>query len=325
MAALYPLVFEPRFKERVWGGRRLEALYGKALPRDVPIGESWEISDRPGDESVTTNGPLAGMTLRELMAQHGPDILGGASPAAEGRFPLLCKILDAREKLSLQVHPPPRAGHLGDPKTEMWYIAHAEPGAELFVGLKPGTTRESFAMAIDTGSVAECFHRITVRSGDVMYLPSGRVHAIGAGLVIFEIQQNSDTTFRVYDWDRAGLDGRPRELHVAQSLESIDFTDVEPALVDAPPARKNGFSVRALVDDALFHTDLIEAEEAGDLRPGAGRLFILAMIEGSAGVHGGGVTTMLRPGDFCLLPASVPDTAIEAAAGARFLLVEPGR
>ena len=223
MLPLYPLMFHPRFKERVWGGRRLETLYGKTLPPDVPIGESWEIADRPGDESVIANGPLAGRTLRDLMIERAPDVLGDAAPAADGRFPLLCKILDARQKLSLQVHPPDRARHLGDPKTEMWYIADAGPGAELFVGLKRGVTRATFEGALGSGRVADCFHRVDVTSGDVMFLPSGRVHAIGAGLVIYEIQQNSDTTFRVYDWDRVGLDGKPRELHVPQSLESIDF------------------------------------------------------------------------------------------------------
>ena len=146
-------------------------------------------------------------------------MLRDATPAADGRFPLLCKILDAREKLSLQVHPPARVRHLGDPKTEMWYIADAAAGAELFVGLQRGITRAAFERAIHAGRVAECFHRIPVQAGDTMFLPSGRVHAIGAGLVIFEIQQNSDTTFRVYDWDRVGLDGKPRELHVAESLE----------------------------------------------------------------------------------------------------------
>lgn len=325
MLPLYPLIFQPRFKERVWGGRQLETLYGKSLPPDVRIGESWEIADRPGDESVIANGPLVGRTLHDLMEERAADVLGGVAPTHDGRFPLLCKILDARQKLSLQVHPSERAKHLGEPKTEMWYVADAGPGAELFVGLKPGVTRRSFEDAIGTGRVADCFHRIQVRSGDAMFLPSGRVHAIGAGLVIFEIQQNSDTTFRVHDWDRAGLDGKPRELHVAQSLESIAFQDFEPSLVEAPTARWGAFAVRALVDHPLFRTDLIEAESAGALPSRPPRLRIAACIEGPVNVQGGGVSESLRAGDFCLLPASVRDAGIGAAAGARFLLVEPGR
>ena len=321
-APLYPLMFEPRFKERVWGGRTLESLYGKHLPAAVPIGESWEIADRPGDESVIVNGPLAGDTLRRLMQEHGSDVLGDAAPAIDGRFPLLCKILDARDKLSLQVHPPAEVRHLGDPKTEMWYIAAADPGAELFVGLRSGVTRDAFERAVANGTVAECFHRVAVRAGDAMFLPSGRVHAIGAGLVIFEIQQNSDTTFRVDDWNRVGLDGKPRELHVPESLQSIDFNDFEPQLIQAPVTRQGGFSVRRLVDSPLFRTDLVDAEAAGEMRPGSSRLRVLAAVTGPIAVRGGGESAMLHAGEFCLLPASLTDAAVDIPAGARFLLVE---
>ena len=320
---LYPLMFEPRFKERVWGGRTLETLFDKNLPAAVPIGESWEIADRPGDESVIVNGPLAGATLRRLMQEQGSGLLGDSAPAIDGRFPLLCKILDARDKLSLQVHPPADV-HLGDPKTEMWYIAAADPGAELFVGLRSGVTRDAFERALASGTVADCFHRIAVQAGDAMFLPSGRVHAIGAGLVIFEIQQNSDTTFRVDDWNRVGLDGKPRELHVPQSLASIDFSDFEPQLIHAPATSQRGFSVRRLVDHPLFRADLIAAETAGEMRPGPSRLRVLAAVTGPLTVRGGGVSATLRGGEFCLLPASLTDSAIDSPAGTQFLLVEAG-
>jgi mannose-6-phosphate isomerase len=317
-------MFHPRFKERVWGGRRLETLYGKSLPPRVDIGESWEISDRPGDESVIANGPLAGRTLRDLMIERAPDVLGDAAPAADGRFPLLCKLLDARQKLSLQVHPPERAKHLGEPKTEMWYIADADPGAELFVGLKRGVTRKAFAEAIGAGRVAQCFHRVDVKSGDVMFLPSGRVHAIGGGLVIFEIQQNSDTTFRVYDWDRLGLDGKPRELHVAQSLESIDFGDFEPDLVAAAMHQHDGFAITPLVDAPLFRTDLFAASGAGEWRPRPARLRVMACVTGTVTARGGNASATLQAGDFCLLPAQLTDVSITTDAGTRFLVTEPG-
>ena len=184
---LFPLTFQPFFKERIWGGRELEHLYGKPLPPGVPIGESWEVSDRPGDASVIREGALAGKTLRWLMENRAAELLGPARPAAGQAFPLLCKILDARDKLSLQVHPPAaKAAELqGEPKTEMWYIAAAGPGAELYVGLQAGVTRAAFERKIQDGTVADCFHRVPVRAGDAMFLPSGRVHAIGADLVIF--------------------------------------------------------------------------------------------------------------------------------------------
>ena len=322
--ALYPTVFQPIFKERVWGGRTLERLYGKRLPAGVPIGESWEISDRPGDESIIANGSHAGRTLRWLMEEHASELLGEAAAAGD-RFPLLCKILDAREKLSLQVHPPAHAADLGEPKTEMWYIAAADPGAELFVGLKPGTTREVFAQAIHDRRVAECFHRIPVRAGDTMFLPSGRVHAIGAGLVIFEIQQNSDTTFRVYDWDRPGLDGRPRDLHIEQSLTSIDFTDVEPSLVAAQRQTSGSLVYQRLVSHALFTADLIEASAASMMKVKPGTVRVVASVRGGVAVHGGGTAAHLEAGDFCVVPASLRDATIHADAGSRWLLVEPGR
>ena len=321
---LYPLMFEPRFKERVWGGRRLESLYAKNLPAAVPVGESWEIADRPGDESVIVNGALAGQTLRWLMQEHGSEVLGDATPAIGGRFPLLCKILDARQRLSLQVHPPERDAHLGEPKTEMWYIAAADPGAELFVGLRSGVTRAAFERAVGSGTVADCFHRIAVQAGDAMFVPSGRVHAIGAGLLIFEIQQNSDTTFRVDDWNRVGIDGKPRELHVPQSLESIDFSDIEPQLIHAPVTRQGGLSVRRLVDHLLFRTDLVEAAAAEEMRPAPLRLRVLAAVAGPITVSGSGLSATLQAGEFCLLPASLSDTAIRVTAGTRFLLIEAG-
>src|SRR3954470_20152606 len=235
---LYPLKFQPIFKERVWGGRNLERLYGKQLPPAVPIGESWEITDRDGDVSQIANGPLAGKTLRWLMQEHGAQLLGEASQAT-GRFPLLIKILDAQEKLSIQVHPPAAVAKElgGEAKTELWYIADATPEADLYVGLKKGVTRQDFEGAITSGTVAERVHRIPVRAGDVMFLPSGRLHAIGAGNVIFEIQQNSDTTYRVFDWNRKGPDGRPRELQGAKWLASINFDDFEPRLMASQYSR----------------------------------------------------------------------------------------
>lgn len=326
MPKLYPLTFEPIFKERIWGGCELERLYQKKLPPKVPIGESWEVSDRPGDENVIANGPLAGKSLRWLMEHHASDVLGNVKPAAGNRFPLLCKILDARDKLSLQVHPPAnKAAQLGgEPKTEMWYIADATPEADLFVGLKRGVTRAEFERKIQTGAVAECFHRIPVHAGDTMFLPSGRVHAIGAGLVIFEIQQNSDTTYRVFDWNRVGLDGKPRELHVPQSLASIDFNDFEPPLVSNEYSSAGGFRVRPLARHPLFNTDVFQSPAAETFVFRQPRCRIVAVLEKTVVATANNVSVELKPGQFCLLPASLNEVALASAAGASFLLVEPG-
>jgi mannose-6-phosphate isomerase len=321
---LYPLTFQPRYKERVWGGRELERLYGRNLPPGKPIGESWEISDRPGDASIVSHGPLAGTNLRWLMENQAAEILGGARPAAEGRFPLLCKILDAREKLSLQVHPPASQAEKlkGEPKTEMWFIADAAADASLYVGLKRGVTRRQFEAKIVDGSVADCFHRLPVRAGDAMFLPSGRVHAIGDGLVIFEIQQNSDTTYRVFDWNRVGLDGKPREVHVAQSLASINFNDFEPKLVDTPFVAEGVIQWRALVTDPLFNVEAWKLEGSGEAALKPKKLQILAVTTGSVDVTGNGITASLSAGQFCLIPASLESTKVSPKSEAALLRVE---
>jgi mannose-6-phosphate isomerase len=320
---LYPLTFQPIFKQRVWGGRDLERLYHKPLPPGVLIGESWEISDRPGDISVIANGPLAGKDLRWLMENHTADLLGGAKPQ-HGRFPLLIKILDAQDKLSLQVHPPPaRAAELGgEPKTEMWYIAAAAPGAALYVGLKRGVTRAEFECKIKTGTVAECFHRVPVQSGDAMFLPSGRVHAIGAGLVIFEIQQNSDTTCRVFDWSRLGLDGKPRELHVPQSLACIDFNDFEPSLLPRAFVQTGPQKGRPLVRDPLFTADAHETSAGASMPLRPNKMQIIALLAGQVQVCHGQATLTLAPGQFCLVPASLAQVTLRAETPATYLRVE---
>lgn len=321
MASLYPLTFQPIFKERVWGARNLERLYRKRLPAAVPIGESWEISDRPCDVSVVANGPLAGKDLHWLVKNHRRDLLGDA-PLEAGRFPLLIKLLDAQEKLSLQVHPPAaKAAELrGDPKTEMWFIADALPQAELYVGLKRGVTQADFERRISDGSVAECFHRVPVKAGDSMFLPSGRVHAIGAGLVIFEIQQNSDTTYRVFDWNRVGLDGKPRDLHISQSLASIDFNDFEPALTASAEQVGPNFRARQLVKHPLFTVDQFTISAAGSVTLQGGRMQIIGIVRGEVQIG----ALSLRAGEFCLLPACLDATELRASAATQFLRAEAG-
>lgn len=323
----YPLVFEPILKERVWGGDRLQKLYGKAVPEGAPIGESWEITDRPEGVSVVSNGALAGTTLRSLMASRQEELIGSGATVG-GRFPLLVKILDAREKLSLQVHPPAGlAAELGgEPKTEMWYVTEANEGAALYAGLRSGTGSDEFRRRVGEGTVESCFHRIDVRAGDGMFLPSGRVHAIGAGNVIFEIQQNSDTTYRVFDWNRVGLDGRPRQLHIEESLRSIDFSDFEPGLiVPSTIAQGDGMTVRTLVQDSLFTVEVWEAEEGGvGSMEGRGTCAILGLVSGRVRLAGRDGAVELQPGGFALVPACVEKAQFCAERPSRFLVAWPG-
>jgi mannose-6-phosphate isomerase len=322
---LYPLAFHPIFKDRVWGGRNLERHYGKPLPPGQPIGESWEISDRPGDASVVANGPLAGRDLHWLMEQHGAELLGTAR-SQQGRFPLLIKILDAEDKLSLQVHPPASqaAALRGEPKTEMWYLAAATPDACLYAGLRRGITRAEFERRLVAGTVAECFHRLAVRAGDALFLPSGRVHAIGSGCLIFEVQQNSDTTYRVYDWGRVGLDGQPRAVHIRESLASIDFADFEPALLGGAASEQAGMSVRPLVQDPLFQVDQLDLPAGREAILSGDRPVVLGALAGTLAVTAAGQTIRLRPGGFGLIPASALPARLEPVEAARLLRAIPG-
>ena len=325
-AMLYPLTFKPIFKTRPWGGRNIEKLYGKPLPTTEPVGESWEISDRPPDVSVIANGPLAGKDLRWLMEQHRRDVLG-ASATTSGPFPLLVKILDAEQTLSVQVHPPAHVAKRlgGEPKTEMWYVTHARPDAVLYVGLKRGVTREEFERRMREGSVAEALHRVPVLAGDVMFLPSGRLHAIGGGLVIFEIQQNSDTTYRVFDWNRLGLDGKPRELHPEASLASIDFTDYEPGLITSKYSPNPKFAVRLLVDDPLFKVDACRVQRRARFHLRSDALQILGIVRGRLLVTHGESELEVKAGEFCLLPASLGRVSCHATTALEFLHVQTGQ
>ena len=305
---LYPLTFQPIFKERIWGGRNLATLYAKALPPKQRIGESWEISDRPGDESVIARGPLQGKTLHWLMEQHPAELLGPRTKMPP-RFPLLIKIIDAQETLSLQVHPPAdKAAQLGgEPKTEMWYVAQAGPGAEFFVGLKKGVSRAEFENKLACQTVAECFHRIAVKPGDAMFLPSGRVHALAARTVIFEIQQNSDTTYRVFDWNRLDEQGKGRQLHVEQSLTCIDFADIEPSLLSRQTTRAEVGTIRPLVKNDLFEVNLRQLARNDALQLAAGRMEIIGVTEGALSIESGGDTIDLgAPTNSALMPAEKP-------------------
>jgi len=286
-----PIAFEPLFMERLWGGRRLESLFGKKLPATARIGESWEIVDREDAQSVVHDGPLQGLTLNELWTQHRDEIFGPGLPDAP-RFPLLFKLLDAQERLSVQVHP--RAANAaelgGEPKTEMWYVLDALLDSDLYAGLKRGVTRADFEVALREGRVAELIHHLPIKSGDAIFIPSGRIHAIGTGNVIFEVQQNSDTTYRVFDWNRVGADGQARALHVAESLQSIDFDDFEPALATPTDG--------ALVACEFFRVEKWELTRARDVP--TGRFSIFCVAEGA--VESGG--RPFQRGDFFLISAT---------------------
>jgi mannose-6-phosphate isomerase len=293
-----PLTFEPIFMERMWGGRRLESEFGKKLPPQRPIGESWEIVDRPEAQSIVREGLLRGKTLHELWSQYRDEIFGESPDSS--RFPLLLKLLDAHDKLSLQVHPPEKlADRLGgEPKTEFWYIAAADPGAELYLGFRESITRDQFEKALRDGTAADYVHKIRVRPGDAAFLPAGRCHAVGAGILLIEVQQNSDTTYRVFDWNRVDDKGKERQLHVDQALQCIDFDDVAPKLVEPQD--------ELLVRNELFEVqkwNLTASREISSQRQFA----IVCCLSGA--IRCGDAD--LSPGECFLVPPSLSDQRLQ--------------
>ena len=292
-----PLVFEPIFMERVWGGRRLESLYGKRLPSAALIGESWEIVDRPEAQSVVHEGPLRGLTLHELWCKHRAEIFVNVPDSP--RFPILCKLLDAQENLSLQVHPPRAIAKklAGESKSELWYVASAAPKARLYAGVKKGTTRDSFLKSVGQGKVERHLHALEIKTGDAMFLPSGRMHALGAGSVLVEIQENSDTTYRIYDWDRTKKGRAARQMHIAEAMQCIDFNDAEPGLL-----RPKG---EPLVRHESFEIDKWDLRKDREIAE-TGRFAIVVCLTGK--IECG--DRQFKAADFFLVPAQQPDRLV---------------
>jgi mannose-6-phosphate isomerase len=297
-----PLTFEPIFIERMWGGRRLESEFHKKLPPQKRIAESWEIVDRPEAQSRVVAGPLGGRTLHELWTQHRQEIFGDIPDTP--RFPLLIKILDAQKKLSLQVHPPENVATRlgGEPKSEFWYVAAADPDAELFLGFREPITHDRFKERLDDGTVIDHVHRIAVRAGDAVFLPAGRIHAAGAGSLLIEIQQNSDTTYRVFDWNRTDpATGSKRDLHVEQAIQCINFEDVQPKLTQSEG--------ELLISHGLFEIRKWNLDEAREAAP-LGEFAIVCCLTGNVDC----AKAKLAPGEVFLITAHLEDRQLKPLA-----------
>ena len=312
-----PLRFERRLLEKVWGGRALERCLGFALPPDVPVGETWEVVDREDVSSVVAEGEHEGRTLHELMREHGPDLLGTAPAGKGGRFPLLVKYIDASQDLSVQVHPDDetarRLGGGAEGKTEAWYVVDVAEGGRLYAGLKPEVTREGFTKIAAGPEVEQALLEWSVRPGDCLLVPGGTVHAIGAGVTILEVQQNSDTTYRLYDWGRLGLDGKPRDTHVDRALPCIRF-GVEPRPPSPPRWEEASPTLRtAAMARSEFFTMTALGVSGATRFVTAGSYRILAVIAGSGElvVSASGRRYHLDRGDVWLVPAACGEHRLE--------------
>jgi mannose-6-phosphate isomerase len=317
---IYPLQFAPAFKDYPWGGRNLASVLGRKIPDGV-VAESWDISAHPNGETTVLSGPLQGLTLGQVQEKLGEALVGSRNLRSLelGKFPLLIKLLDANRWLSVQVHPDDAYGlaHEGEyGKTEMWVVLHAEPGAELIYGLKAGADRDAFQQAVAEDRSLDLLHRFPVAAGDVIFVPAGAVHALGPGVIVAEIQQNSDTTYRIYDWGRMGNDGKPRPLHVEQALAVIDWTQVEPGPV-IPRLLSHGS--RGIHQEVIGESDYFRTERF-HLTPGssyrdrcAGESFqIWGVMAGRATIEWEGAPVTLEAVSWVLLPAALGNFQIKA-------------
>ncbi len=300
---MYPLRFEPLFRRYIWGGRRLGTVLNKSIGLGEDYAESWEIVDHGPDQSVVAYGELRGKKLGELVAGCGPELFGRHHP--QQQFPLLFKFLDANQSLSVQVHPnDSQAAQLDPPdlgKTEAWVVVQADPGSLIYAGLREGVDRQTLQAAMAAGQTETCLHRFSVQPGDCVFIPAGTVHALGAGLVIAEIQQASDTTFRLFDWNRVGADGKPRPLHIQAGLDAIDFTrgPVAPQV----PQRLESPAVERLVACAKFVLDRRQVRNRVMLG-GDGRFHLLVALEGCVELDRDPSGLPLERGQVALLPAA---------------------
>jgi mannose-6-phosphate isomerase len=293
--------------ERIWGGRKLQSYFGRMLPGTNPIGESWELVDREDAQSIVSESKFRGVSLHEIWTNYRNEIFGEGYDFL--RFPILVKILDASDTLSLQVHPGQEGTFdaLGEPKAEIWYIVAAEEQAGTYVGLKQDVRRSDFESAVQTGKVLDLLHWVPSQTDSYIFIPGGRLHAIGAGNVIFEIQQNSDTTYRVFDWNRLDVSGKPRQLHIEESLRFINFNDFEPAL-------SKGDAENLVTCDG-FRVDrwFMKEDRQANIVP---KFSIFQVVTGVVSFG----SRFFRRGDLFLVPAGCHESAVTPHEGTAIVL-----
>lgn len=310
---LYPLQFTPILKERIWGGTKLKTEFGKPISSET-TGESWEISTVPGDVSVVSAGSFVGQTLNELIGKYPDEILGRKVHERFGtEFPLLFKFLDAREDLSIQVHPNDELAkkrHDSFGKTEMWYIMHAEPGARLIVGFKEDSSPADFMKNLDQKTLPAILNQIPVSKGDVFMLETGTIHAIGAGIVVAEIQQTSDITYRVYDWDRVDANGKSRELHLDLAIDAINYnrTASQKTYGKTPNASNN------IVDCPYFTTNFLPLDGASEINKPGDAFTVYMCVDGSFDLRTATGHFSYGTGDTVLIPAGLKQYALQGHA-----------
>ena len=322
----YPLLFAPVYKDYVWGGHRFAERYGRIGTPDV-CAESWEITAHPDGMGRVANGPLAGETLAALACRFGARLTGTRAPQPS-RFPLLVKLIDARENLSVQVHPSDDNAGLvgGEAKTEAWYVLDRTPGALLYAGLKPGTTPDSFRVAMSQGMAPQQLFRLSIEPGEALFIPGGLVHSIGNGCLLFEVQQNSNTTYRLFDWGRFDASGQPRQLHIQQAFQVIDHQLAEPRMIrpTTPVLTPNGNAWQSVLTCRHFTLRRMELRRTEELAADGTTFHALFVLDGAVEVATGGVTVPLKAGTSCLIAASAKTFTLRPAESTSLLVTTLG-
>jgi mannose-6-phosphate isomerase len=313
-APAIPLRFQPVYQTYLWGGERLRSQLGRQDTPEGIVAESWEITDRPDGMSVVSGGPLLGKTFRELISADPVGMLGHRCRG--DRFPLLIKVLDAAQTLSVQVHPNDEtaARFGGEAKTETWYILEASPDAAVFCGLAEGVTPETFRSAIAENRLDPLLKKIPVKAGDAIFVPGGRVHAIASGCLLLEVQQNSNTTYRIYDWGRVDAQGKSRELHVDQALQVTLWQDAASALTPAEPLPPlNGIPRERIMESPYFRLERLHPGGRAVISGDAGSFQVLFAIDADMTVEAGGVEVAVPRGASVFLPAKTPHAQVDSA------------
>ncbi len=318
---LYPFLFEPYYKTVLWGGTRIKTVLNRPLPDDADhVGEAWDICDRPGMESKVINGSLAGTTIHQLIEWYGAELVGSGFKG--GRFPLMVKIIDSNQNLSLQVHPDEiycaQQNGTCEPKTEMWYVLSAEKGAKIYVGLKSTTTRQKFLAHLNSAEMENDIQSFDSYPGDAYFIKAGRPHMIGAGNLLLEIQQNSDTTYRVYDWNRLGPDGKPRELHLDQAVACTDFMDRTVARISGVSGEVGHNRKYPIINRCqFFHCEDLKliSEWRSTTAGHPGSCHILTAVNAPFDVGNEKFRTEVQPGTSVLIPACFGEYTIKVTGG----------
>lgn len=307
---------EPAFKDYIWGGTRLRDEYGKKCDFER-IAESWELSCHKDGHSTVTDGEDKGLTLEQYIEKHGKAVLG-TNCADKEDFPILIKLIDAKNDLSIQVHPDDEYAlrvEGGYGKTEMWYVIDCDEGARLLYGFEGEITKEEFAARIADNTLLEVVHSVPVKKGDVFFIPAGTLHAIGKGMMIAEIQQNSNTTYRIYDYGRVGADGKPRELHVEKALDVTALAPAKP-YPETPTERHDGYTSKLLAGCGYFTTYLLDIDGRAELTADESSFNSLLVIEGSAEISSDSGKTSAEKGGSVFITAGTGDYTISGSCKA---------